>query len=55
MKYSIYLDENEIETFFSDETEALKKYEEYKEEYSKENIYDKLTLFAFRTVKENDL
>jgi len=55
MKYAIFLDDREIETFFGSEEEAVIKYEEYKESYKGEEVYDKLELCAFRTVKEESL
>ena len=55
MKYAIFLDDVEIEKFFGTEEEAMVKYDEYKEIYKSEDIYDKIELCAFRTVKEESL
>lgn len=55
MKYAIYLDDVEIEMFYGNEQEALEKYDKYILEYKGEEIYDKIELFAFRTIKEESL
>lgn len=54
-KYIIYLDEENIEEFDSDEATSLKKYEEVKKEYTEEEIYDKITLVKCEIVKEDEL
>jgi len=55
MRYAIYLDDIEIENFFADEPTAIKLYDEYAERYGGEKVYDNLTLYAMRTVREGSL
>ena len=55
MKYAIYLDEIESEVFDIDEDSAIVKYEEAKEEYKGEDIYDKIELVRFEVVKQDIL
>ena len=55
MRYAIYLDDEEMENFFGNDTDADAKYVEYKERFGSEDIYDNITLYAFRTMKEEKL
>ena len=55
MKYSIFLDDVETETFYGDETEGIRKYDEAKEEYLGAEIYDTVELIEYKTIKKDDL
>jgi len=55
MKYAIYLDNIEVETFESNEMLAIKKYEEEKENYLNEDIYDKIELVKIEVIKTDTL
>ena len=55
MKYGIYLDEQETEVFNADEPSAIVKYEETKEEFKGEDIYEKIELIRFEVVKQDTL
>ena len=55
MRYAIYLDDVQIEIFNSDLLSAIKKYEEEKEMYLNEDIYDKIELIGMEVVKSDSL
>ena len=55
MRYAIYLDDVELEVFESGETLALAKYNEIKEEYEGEDIYEKIQLVKFEIVQQDTL
>ena len=55
MKYAIYLDDTEIEVFNTGETFAIQKYDETKEMYLNEEIYDKIELVKMEVVKTDTL
>lgn len=55
MRYAIYLDDVETEVFEDSEMSAMVKYEETKEEFKGEDIYDKIELIRFEVVKQDIL
>lgn len=55
MKYAIYLDDVESETFETDEKSAMARYIEEKGNYIQEDIYDTIKLVRLETVMEDDL
>ena len=55
MKYAIYLDEVQTETFNADEPSAIKKYEEERENYKGEDMYEKIELVKFEVIKQDTL
>ena len=55
MKYIIYLDEHQIETFESDEVKALENYKSLCEEFKGEEVYDNIELFELKSVKKESL
>lgn len=55
MKYIIYLDNQQIDEFNSDEETAIKKFSELRDEYKSEEIYDEIRLFEIKCIKEENL
>ena len=55
MLYVIYLDTQLIDEFDSTEKEAIEKYNELKQEYIGEEIYDLIKLFGVNLIKEEKL
>lgn len=52
MKYKIFLENMEIESFESEKLEALTRYEAIKEQFKDEDVFDTVELVEIVTVKK---
>jgi len=55
MKYMIYLDNQQIDDFESDEATAIGRYELLRDEFKGEDIYDEIKLFKNEIFKTDKL
>jgi len=55
MRYAIILDDVQLETFSSDVAYAINKYEEIRDEYKGEDIYDTIELIKMEIIKTDSL